>query len=146
MVFTSTHFSADIVFKSGIPITMAGLDVTHKALILPDEVEELRRLGGRVPVLVAELIDFYCKTHLGQGFAGSALHDPCAVAWLVRPDIFIAKPFHIEIETQSSLTAGMSLADRRPWTNARPNALVLLDVDRRAFVQMLIDACKSYEK
>ena len=138
--------AADIVFRSGIPITMAGLDVTHRAMILPEEVEELRRLGGRVPVLVADLVDFYGRYHSEQGFAGSPLHDPCAVAWLVRPEIFTAKPYHVVIETKGCHTAGMTLADRRPWTKAQPNALVLLDLDRAAFIQMLFDACKFYSQ
>jgi pyrimidine-specific ribonucleoside hydrolase len=136
--------AADIVFKSGLPIIMAPLDVTHKAMILPEEVEELRRMGGRVPAFMAALVDFYGQFHRKQGFAGSPLHDPCAVAWLVRPEIFSARPCHISVETSGKHTNGMTFADNRPWTTAVPNALVLIDVDRKAFIQMLFDACKSY--
>ena len=137
--------AANIVFNSGLPITMAGLDVTHRAMILPEEVDKLRNMGGKVPALVAGLIDFYGKFHAMQGsFAGSPLHDPCAVAWLVRPEIFSAKPYRIDIETSGVHTAGMTLSDNRPWTDAKPNALVLLDLDRQAFIDILFDACKSY--
>ena len=136
--------AADIVFNSGLPITMAGLDVTHRAMILPEEVEQLRNMGGKVPALVAALVDFYGRFHARQGYSGAPLHDPCAVAWLVRPEIFSAKPYRIDIETSGIHTAGMTLADRRPGTDAKPNALVLLDLDRAAFINMLFDACKYY--
>jgi pyrimidine-specific ribonucleoside hydrolase len=136
--------AADIVFRSGLPITMAPLDVTHKAMILPEEVEELRNMGGKVPKFAAALVDFYGRLHKAQGFAGSPLHDPCAVAWLVNPGIFTAAPFRIDIETAGKHTAGMTLADLRPWSKAEPNALVRVDIDRRAFIQMIFDACRYY--
>ena len=46
------------MFASGIDITMVGLDVTHEAIVGPERVERLRRMG-RVGAIVAELIDFY---------------------------------------------------------------------------------------
>ncbi|MCL2128336.1 MAG: nucleoside hydrolase, partial [Treponema sp.] len=86
-IYVDPH-AADIVFRSGLPITMAGLDVTHKAMITDEEAEKLRASGGKVAALVADLIAFYGRLHAKQGFAGAPLHDPCAVAWLVRPEIF----------------------------------------------------------
>ena len=136
--------AADIVFNSGLPITMAPLDLTHKALILPEEVEELRSTGGRTALLVSALIDFYSQTYRKFGFPGSALHDPCAVAWLVKPEIFSGVPYHIDIETSGKYTAGMTLADRRPWATEKPNAHVLVDLDRRAFIEMIFDTCKFF--
>ena len=136
--------AADIVFRSGLPITVSPLDVTHKALILPEEVEELRKTGGKAAIFVAQLLDFFGKSNVFHHFAGAPLHDPCAVAWLLKPEIFSARPYHIDIELNGRYTYGMTLADRRPWTEAKPNALVLTDLDRRAFINMLFDACKYY--
>ena len=136
--------AADIVFRSGLPITAAPLDVTHKAMIMPEEVEQLRKTGKKAAVLAAQLIDFYCKSHVFRNFAGPPLHDPCAVAWLAEPGIFTAKPYHIDIELNGALTYGQTVADRRPWTDAAPNALVLTDLDRKAFIKMLFDACCYY--
>ena len=95
-------------------------------------------------MLVAEILDFFFNFHIVQGFAGAPLHDPCAVAWLVKPELFTGKLYHIDIETRGTHTAGMTLADRRPWTGAQSNVTALLDLDREGFVRMLIDACKSY--
>jgi pyrimidine-specific ribonucleoside hydrolase len=136
--------AADIVFTSGIPLVMAPLDVTHRAMITKEELERLRNFGGKVPVLVAEILDFFFEFHISQGFAGAPLHDPCAVAWLIKPELFTVKPYHVDIETTGKHTAGMTLADRRPWTGAKPNATVLLDLDREGFIQLIIDACRSY--
>ncbi|MDR0550536.1 MAG: nucleoside hydrolase [Spirochaetaceae bacterium] len=136
--------AADIVFRSGVPITMCGLDVTHKAQILPEDAGAIRALGGKVPLMVAGLIDFFYKYHAVQGFAGAPMHDPCAVAAVIAPEIFTTKDMHIDIETKGEHTAGMTLADLRFWTDAKPNATVCLDIDRAAFARLLIDACGKY--
>ena len=136
--------AADIVFTSGLPIIMAGLDVTHRAMIMREEVDILRKHDGKVSLFVAELVDFFFGFHAKQGFAGAPLHDPCAVAWLVKPEMFTTRPCHVDIETSGKHTAGMTIADRRPWTEAKPNVTALIDVEREVFVQLIIDACKSY--
>jgi pyrimidine-specific ribonucleoside hydrolase len=138
--------AADIVYSSGIPITMCGLDVTHRAMIMADEIEALRKLGGKVPVLAAELMDFFSKYDTSLGFAGAPLHDPCAVAWLIAPELFTTRDFHVEIETKGKHTAGMTVADLRFWTKAKPNVTACLDLDREGFIRLIMDACDSYPK
>jgi pyrimidine-specific ribonucleoside hydrolase len=123
---------------------MSGLDVTHKAMIMPEEIESLRKLGGKVPVLAAELMDFYSEYHRAQGLAGSPLHDPCAVAYIIKPELFVTKSFHIDIECQGKYTSGMTLADRRPWSKTAPNVTACLDLDRKGFIDLVVEACKSY--
>ncbi|MDR0383167.1 MAG: nucleoside hydrolase [Spirochaetaceae bacterium] len=136
--------AAEIVFASGVPITMCPLDVTHKALMTPSDLETLRKRGGRVSAWAAKLIDFYFQYYIRQGFAGAPMHDPCAVAWLIAPEIFKTADYSVAIETRGRHTAGMTLADRRIWSRAKPNATVCLDIDRPAFIRLIIDACKSY--
>ena len=136
--------AADIVFRSGLPIIMSGLDLTHKALFFQNEIDELRSFGGKIPVLVAELMDFYSQYHKNQGLEGTPLHDPCAVAYIIKPEIFVTQPFHITIECQGKYSSGMTLADRRPWSNAQPNVTACLDLDRKEFIKLIFQACKSY--
>ncbi|MDR2069779.1 MAG: nucleoside hydrolase [Spirochaetaceae bacterium] len=136
--------AAEIVFTSGLPITMCPLDVTHKALMTPGDLEALRRHGGRISVMVAELVEFFYQYHIVQGFAGAPLHDPCAVAWLIAPELFKTTDYHISIETQGRYTTGMTFADRRFWTDAKPNATVCLDIDRPGFIRLITEACRSY--
>lgn len=131
--------AARIVYESGIPITMSGLDVTDKAAIFEDEIEELKRRGP-VSVLVGELLDFYSIYGKKMGYVGNALHDPCAVAWLLHPELFQSRHLHVTVETEGKLTRGMTVADQRKKTEHAPNVEVLVDVDRTAFINLLFDS------
>lgn len=136
--------AADIVFRSGVPLVMCGLDVTHKALVLPGEVEMFRSMGGRVPVITAELLDFFWKFHKAQGFAGSPVHDACAVAYLIAPELFTTVDYHIDIETHGLYTTGATVADIGRVTGKAANAKVCMDIDREGFIRLLRAAMEHY--
>lgn len=138
--------AADIVFQSGVPLVMAGLDVTHKALIYPEEVEVIRGLGGSIAVLTAELIDFFSKFHLETGFAGSPIHDACAVAYLIAPQLFTLEAYAIDIETTGAFTTGATVADMHHVTGKPANAQACMDIDRAGFFALLCDAMRYYDK
>lgn len=137
--------AAKIVFESGVPIVMAGLDVTHKALIYEEEVALFRNQGGKVSKMVAELLDFFFQFHKGGGFSGSPLHDPCAVAYVINPALFQGKPYRVDIETQGEFTTGQTVVDWFERTGKEKNATVLFDLDRTQFLKMLLDAMASYQ-
>lgn len=137
--------AADIVFKSGLPITMAGLDVTHKAKVYPEDIARIKDQGGRVAILVAELLEFFIRFHrdiCGWDFA--PLHDPCAVAWLINPDMFTSRKLNVMIDTEGEHTTGCTVTDFLGVTGRTPNVDVLLDVDRHQFIDMLIEAVNHY--
>jgi len=133
--------AADIVFKSGLPITMAGLDVTHKAIITRKDTERFRNIGTKAAGLAAELLDFFVTFHEENfpQFGGSPLHDACAVAWLIRPDLFTSVHKHVAIDTGGELTAGCTVTDMRAFLSAKPNTEVLIDVKRQEFVDFLAE-------
>lgn len=140
--------AASIVFNSGIPITMCGLDVTHKAQIYKDEVENIRGIGNKVAVMVAELLDFFSKFHEAVndkfGFIGSPLHDPVAVAWVIDPSLIKTKPCHVDIETRGEFTSGCTVVDYNGVLNKPANVDVAFDIDREGFIKMLYEAMKKY--
>lgn len=136
--------AAQVCFRSGVPIAMSGLDVTHKALVYPEEVEELRAMGGTIPVLVAELLDFFLKFHLDSGFAGAPLHDPCAIAWLLAPEMFETQRLYVDIETAGDHTLGAVVADLNHCTQKAENTTALMGVDRRAFFALLKTTMQTY--
>lgn len=136
--------AADIVFRSGIPIVMCGLDVTHKALIYPNEVEIIRKLGGKIAVLIAELIDFFMKFHLSSGFTGAPIHDACAIAYLIAPELFRTKDYHIDIETRGKFTLGATVADLTGMGIGDKNVKVCMDIDRQGFLDLLIGSVQVY--
>lgn len=137
--------AAKIVFDSGIDIVMSGLDVTHQAMVYPNEVELFRNQGGKVSVLVAELLDFFFKFHQGGGFEGSPLHDPCAVAYVIDKSLFRSNKYAVEIETNGEFTTGATVADFFGVTGKKPNVEVLTGVDREAFLKLLCDSMAKYK-
>ncbi|WP_340011346.1 nucleoside hydrolase [Paenibacillus sp. FSL E2-0202] len=137
--------AARIVFESGIPITMSGLDVTDKAAIFEDEILALKERGP-VSTMVGELLDFYSIYGKKMGYVGSALHDPCAVAWLLHPELFESKHLYVTVETEGKLTRGMTVADRRKKTDRPANVQVLVGVDREAFMKLIFDSLEKLDQ
>jgi pyrimidine-specific ribonucleoside hydrolase len=137
--------AARIVFESGVPVTMIGLDVTHKALIFPDEVEELRATGP-IGSFAGDLMDFYSAFYRSQGFRGNPIHDALAVAAVFEPDIVKTRRLHVDIETHGEFTLGRTVVDFDGVTHKDANVDVALEVDRERFVGLIFDAVKTLEK
>jgi len=135
--------AAHLVFKSGIPITMCGLDVTHKALVFQRDIDMFRAIGNRSGLATADLMDFfsifYRKNRLELD-GGAALHDPCAIAWLMDPDMFKSKACFVDVEINGALTTGTTVVDFYNVLEKTPNAEVVYDMDREKFIKMLYDA------
>jgi purine nucleosidase len=130
--------AADIVFKSGVPITAMPLDVTHKALTTAPRVETFRTMGSHVGRMVAEWTAFFERFDKEKyGSAGAPLHDPCVIAYLIQPDLFQGRHVNVEIEIQSELTLGMTVADWWRVTGRTPNATFMGDIDADGFFDLL---------
>ncbi len=130
--------AADIVFKSGRPIVVMSLDVTHKALVTKPRNDAFRALGTKVGIAVAEMTDFFERFDKEKyGSEGAPLHDPCVTAYLIKPDLFSGRHVNVEIETQSDLTLGMTVADWWGVTDRKPNATFIGDIDADGFFALL---------
>ena len=138
--------AADVVFKSGIPLTMAGLDVTLKALVFPEDFERIRALGNPIAVVVAEWLDFFYNFHRGIGYAGAPVHDAVAVAALVRPEILTSKDLYVQVETSGDFCRGATIADHYGYHQQPPNTHALIDIDREGFIDLLAEAAAWYGK
>ncbi|EEW26435.1 nucleoside hydrolase [Rhodobacter ferrooxidans] len=132
--------AADIVFKSGVPLVVMPLDVTHKALTTRARIEAFRALGTEPGRMVAEWTDFFERFDMQKyGSEGAPLHDPCVIAYLLRPDLFTGRHINVEIETQSPLTLGMTVADWWGVTKRPANALFIGGIDADGFFELLIE-------
>ena len=130
--------AADIVFRSGIDITVMPLDVTHKALVTKSRNDAFRALGTQVGNAVAEMTDFFERFDKEKyGSAGAPLHDPCVTAYLIQPKLFSGRYINVEIETRSELTRGMSVADWWRVTDRPANATFIGDLDANGFFNLL---------
>ena len=132
--------AADIVFRSGVPLVVMPLDVTHKALVTKSRNDAFRALGTPVGIAVAEMTDFFERFDKEKyGSEGAPLHDPCVTAYLINPDLFSGRHINVEIETQSELTMGMTVADWWGVSGRAPNATFMGDIDATGFFALLTE-------
>ncbi len=132
--------AADIIFRSGVPLVVMPLDVTHKALTSRAWIEAMRALGTPVGQAVASWTDFFERFDTAKyGSEGAPLHDPCVIAYLINPALFTGRHINVEIETASPLTLGMTVADWWRVTDREPNAMFMGGVDRDGFYRLLTE-------
>jgi purine nucleosidase len=130
--------AAQIVFGAGVKLTMIPLDCTHQALTTRVRVERFRAMGTPVGIAVAQLLDFFERfDEQKYGTDGGPLHDPCVIAYLLKPDLFTGRFINVEIETLSELTLGMTVADWWGVTGRKPNCTMLRTINADGFFELL---------
>ena len=138
-IYVDPH-AAKMVFAAGVPITMFGLDVTHKVLVTDARLERVKERGNRAAVAIHGMLEFAARYDRERYAAeGGPLHDPCTVAWLLKPELFQGRDCRVEIEADSPLTRGMTVVD---WLGRAPepkNATVMRDADADGFFDLLDD-------
>jgi purine nucleosidase len=138
-IYVDPH-AADVVFKSGVPIVMMSLDVTHKALTTKKRVAAFRKLGTKVGTATAEMLEFFERFDEEKyGSDGGPLHDPCVIAYLLKPKLFGGREVNVSIETSSELTMGMTVVDWWGVTKLPKNATVMRDIDADGFFDLLVE-------
>lgn len=138
--------AADVVFRSGVPITMAGLDVTEQALLYPADFARIRAVGGPVASVVADWLEFFYQFHHSMGYPGAPIHDAVAVAWLLRPELFTGRDLYVAVETAGRYGRGATIPDPHGVWDKAPNAHVLTGLDRAAFADLLVEAVARYKE
>ncbi|HCD1253938.1 TPA: ribonucleoside hydrolase RihC [Citrobacter amalonaticus] len=123
------------VFQSGIEIVMCGLDVTNQAMLTPDYLASLPTLN-RTGKMLHALFSHYRS---GTMRTGVRMHDLCAVAWLVRPELFTVKPCFVAVETRGDYTAGTTVVDIEGRMSQPANVQVALDIDVAGFQQWVAE-------
>ncbi len=139
--------AAKIVFESGVPITMVGLDVTDKAIFNFDDIEKLRQFNGKVSRVVAPLLKFFGNANKEiYGFNGAPLHDALAVSVLINPDVVKTRFLHVDIETKGEFTRGETVADVYGITGKAPNADVALELNLPLFNEIVFSHIKKLDE
>lgn len=137
--------AAHIVFSSGIPVTMCGLDVTYKSSLQEADLERIRKVENKAGRLSSEILDFYGKAVMGRGNDGIAVHDAVAVAKILNPGLFQSEMYNVVIDLDGKYTRGCTVTDMIDVTGNPKNAEVVLDVDREKFVDFLIESLEKLE-
>jgi purine nucleosidase len=132
--------AAEIVFRSGVPMVVMPLDVTHKVLTTRARVEGFRNLGNQAGRAVASWTNFFERFDMAKyGSQGAPLHDPCVIAYLLQPELFTGRHVNIEIETTGTFTLGMTVVDWWRVTDRDANAMFMNDVDAEGFYKLLTE-------
>lgn len=135
--------AAKIVFKSGVPIVMVGLNVTNKALFSFEDIDKLEKLNGRVSKIVSPLLRFFAKNYYEIfGLEGAPLHDALAVSYVINRTILETKLLHVDIETNGEFTRGQAVVDIYGVTKKIPNVEVAFNLDIKKFKDLVFKTIK----
>jgi len=138
-IYVDPH-AADVVFKSGIQITMMPLDVTHKVLTTEKRIAAIRSISTHVGEVVAAWLEFFERYDEAKyGTDGGPLHDPNVIAYLLKPELYSGRHCNVEIEINSELTMGATVVDWWGVTDRPKNALFMNDVDADNFFTLLTE-------
>ncbi len=137
--------AARIVFESGVPITMCGLELTHQAKATPDIIARFADLHTPLGDFAVEMLRFFASTYRKlHGFDGPPLHDPTAVAWVIDPTLVETQPAHVDIETHAEFSYGRTVVDLHDVLGLPKNVLVGTRLDAPRFWDLMVGAIASY--
>ena len=138
-IYVDPH-AADVVFASGVRLTMLGLDVTNQALATPVRLDAIRALGNAASRAVVGMLEFYNLHHARRhGRQGGPLHDPCVIAYLLRPDLFRGRRAHVRVETADGPELGRTVVEWADGSGAAANATVMEGIDADGFYALLTE-------
>jgi|TARA_B100000929_G_scaffold230241_1_gene186625 purine nucleosidase len=136
-IYVDPH-AANIVLKSGIPITMMGLDVTHKVNVNKRIIQSIKSNNNKASMFFADLMEFYSKFNNElYDTDESPLHDPCVIAYLIDNKLFYGKKVHVEVEENSELTRGDTVTDWWGVKKLEPNCNVIVEANSEKFFEIL---------
>ena len=109
-----------------------------------EDFERIRAVGNKVAEVVADWLEFFYGFHRKLGYPGAPVHDAVAVAALIKPEIMTFKDLYVQVETAGDYCKGTTVGDWYGVTGKAPNASCILDIDRQGFVDLLVEAVKTY--
>lgn len=144
--------AAAIVFESGIPLTMVGLDVTTTFGVTREHVDTLRAHGSLIAREIGGALQYYLHRQsaiYGRDFA--PMHDVCAVLPFSHPEFIRHEPMHVVVECEGNYTRGMTVCDRRGVIagdgialSAPANADVAVAADGDGIIGLVLDTLMEF--
>jgi inosine-uridine nucleoside N-ribohydrolase len=137
--------AARIVFHAGWPVTLVGLDVTHKVTMTPAYLQRLAAPHTPVTDLIAKITPFYLSAYKRMaGIDGFYVHDPTAVAAAIRPALFETREVYVDVVTDNERALGQTIADFRNQWKMAPNVRVCLSVEAKGILDLYLDRIAGY--
>ena len=139
-VFADPHAAETVLLKSGAPITMLPLDVTHKILTSDERIARLRGQGNRAGGIVADILDAYAPQEMKHyDMPGGPVHDATVTAYLLQPSLFKGRRIHVEIDSREGMGFGQTVADWYGSLHRTPNVNWIVDGDAQGFFDLLTE-------
>jgi inosine-uridine nucleoside N-ribohydrolase len=140
--------AAAMVFRSGIPLSVCPLDVTHQVLVGPSFIERVRSLNTRASRFMGDLFEAFADRYARVYFdeALGPLHDPCAVLAVTHPELLTFEAMAIDIGVGEGPARGMTIVDRRKVKDRSPaNARVGVGINNDAVFDLIFEAIQSID-
>ena len=139
--------AAKIVFNSGMPITLVGLDVTMKTLLKEEHLNQILEVNTPITRFLEKIVKHYMRFYKEiVNVDGCGLHDPLAVGVAIDRTLVMSRPIFVDVETKGEITYGETIGDLRPGsegTRRPPNMNVCVDVDSDRFLDMFVNTLKT---
>lgn len=143
-IYVDPH-AAQEVLQSGVPIVMHPLDVTHEVVTSPDVINQLRQLNNYPADVTADMLGFYERFNGEKyGYEGAPLHDPNVIVYLLNPGLYQGKLINVQVEIESNLTMGMTVADWWNATDIPPNVFFVRHADREGVFNLIVELLGKY--
>lgn len=138
--------AARVVFTSGVPIVMMGLDLTNQTVCTPDVIARMEALGNRAGKLFGDIMRFTLETQrIHNGLAAGPVHDVTCVAYLIDPTLFTVKPMYTELDVSHGPSYGRTVCDVIGNTGKAPNSLVGITLDLPRFWDLVAETLAKYD-
>jgi purine nucleosidase len=129
--------AAAVVFASGLPIVMMGLNVTLRAICTNDQIERFKSVGTRSGRAVHGMLTRPRPSSLGS--VGHPVHDVCVIAYLLWPEHFAGRACNVHIDTSDGPLRGRSTVDWNNRLKRPPNALVIDSINAGPLLDLVIE-------
>lgn len=136
--------AAHVVFSSGVPLVMMGLDLTNTALATPDIIERMDRIGNKAGKLFKDIMSFTLKSQAVNGLEAGPVHDVTAVAYLVAPEIYHTVDAHVEIDLSKGPSYGRTVCDMFDRFHLPKNVTVGVSLDLPKFWDIVEDTLRRH--
>ncbi len=134
-IYADPH-AAHVVFEAGVSVTMVGLDVTRQAIATPERIAAIRAVGTAPALAAGGMLEFYSRQNLAAYGHGAPLHDPCVIAYLLKPGLFTGRDMRVTVALDSGRSFGRTACDVDAGTQ---NAHVLEHVDADGLFALLTE-------
>lgn len=137
--------AANVVFTSGVPIVMMGLDLTNQTICTADIIARMEALGNKAGRLFGDIMRFTLETQRKyNGLDAGPVHDVTCIGYLIAPQLFTMRKMYCELDLSHGPSYGRTVCDYVGRLHKQPNALVGVTLDLDRFWDLVAETLAMY--